>query len=103
MPYRGDVFSVLADATYAMDDRTDFQAAYSFSWADYGQHNFADGLPLGMRYEQHTLTAGVTRRLGKNISAKLQYGFYNFADPGGGGANNYTAHAVFGVLAVRIP
>jgi len=101
--YRGDRFSTLASATYALNEKTDLRTTYSYSRADYGQHNFADGLPLGIRYQQHALTAGLSRQISKNISAKLQYGFYLYDEPSSGGANNYTAHAVFGTLVMRLP
>src|SRR5206468_1589757 len=55
VPYRGDLFSTLASATYALNDKTDLRASYSFSWADYSQDNFPDGLPLGIYYQQHAL------------------------------------------------
>jgi len=103
VPYRGDLFSTLASATYTLNDKTDLRASYSFSWADYGQDNFADGLPLGIYYQQHALTAGVARRISKNVSAKLLYGFYYYDEPCSGRSNNYTAHAVFATLVVRIP
>ncbi len=103
VPYRGDRISVLTSGNYALNRDTDLQAGYSFSWADYGQNNYVNGLPLGVNYQQHALTTGVTRRFGKNISGKLQYGFFYYDDPGSGGANNYTAHAVFFTLTVRLP
>ncbi len=103
VPYRGDRFSVLASGNYALNPDTDLQAGYAFSCADYGQNNYDDGLPLGVNYSQHSLTAGVARRYGKQIALKLQYGFYYYDDPGSGGANNYIAHAIFTTLTMRLP
>ncbi len=102
-PYRGDLYSTLVSASYVVSQATDLHAAYSFSWAGYEQHNFTEGLPVGMRYEQHGLTVGLSRRLTRNISTRLRYGFYHYDEPASGGANNYTAHAVFGTLNVRMP
>jgi hypothetical protein len=53
VPYRGDIYSIMANATYALNEKTDLNASYSFSRADFGQDNFADGLPVGIRYQQH--------------------------------------------------
>jgi mono/diheme cytochrome c family protein len=103
VPYRGDVFSVLASANYAVSQNTDLTATYSFSWADYAQNNYTEGPPVGLHYQQHGLTAGISRRLTANISTRLQYGFYYYEEPSSGGANNYTAHAVLATLVVRMP
>ena len=81
---------------------TDFQATYGFSQANYAQDNFAEELPVGMKYTRHALTGAVTRRVAKFLSARLQYGFYNYDEPSSGGANNYTAHAVFGTLVFHL-
>lgn len=101
VPYRGDTYTVLADGAYVLSQTTDLFAGYSFSEANYGQNNFAAGLPLGIQYQQHSAQVGLTRRLGKNISAKLQYRFDYYDEPSSGGANNYRANSVFGVLTFR--
>jgi hypothetical protein len=103
VPYRGDVYSVLTGATYALDAETEFQATYSFSRADYTQENQAAGLPLGVAYEMHGLEAGLTRRLGKNVVTQLKYGFYRSDDASNGGANSYTAHALMASLTLTLP
>ena len=102
-PYRGDLFSVVFSASYAFSTNTSVQAAHSFSWADYTQKNFADGLPVGMRYQQNGLTVDLVRRLGANFSTKLQYGFYNYNEPTAGGAYQYNANAIFATLVMRWP
>ncbi len=103
VPYRGDVYSVLGSATYALSPSTDVQATYSFSRADYRQNNPAAGLPLGIDYRLHGLEAGLTRRFGKNITTQLKYGFYRNNDASSAGANNYTAHALIASLSLRLP
>jgi hypothetical protein len=102
-PYRGDIYSVFASGTYIFTQNTDLFANYSFSDANYGQNNFADGLPVGMKYQQHGIQGGIAHRFGKNATVKLQYGYYYYSEPGSGGANNYTANAIFGVFTFRIP
>jgi hypothetical protein len=103
VPYRGDVYSVIGSGTYALSPTTDVQVTYSFSRADYTQNNEADGLPLGIEYRLHGLEAGLTRRLGKNITTHLGYGFYRNVDGSSAGANSYAAHALIASLTLRLP
>jgi hypothetical protein len=99
VPYRGDVYTALADATYVLSQNTDLFAGYFFSSADYSQNDFSKGLPLGIEYQRHSAQVGLSRRFGKNVSAKLQYRFDFYNEPSSGGANNYLAHSVFGTLS----
>jgi hypothetical protein len=103
VPYEGNVYSILSSGNYVLNTRTDLHASYAFSRADYEQHNDAVGLPLGIRYDRHGLTAGITRRLTKNLSGTVQYGFFRYREPTAGGANDYTARAVFASLNLKIP
>ena len=102
-PFRGDIYSLLTSANYALNPKTDLRATYSFSAADYGQDNFDDGLPLGITYRQHSIRAGLTRRVNKRLTTTLQYGLYRYNEPGGGRFNNYTAHAIFGTISYAWP
>ena len=67
VPYRGDTYSVMTSANYLMNPLTAWQISYSFSQANYGQNNIADGLPLGLDYTRHSATIGVTRKLTRNV------------------------------------
>jgi hypothetical protein len=102
-PYRGDIVSVLANSTFAVTKRTDLTGNYSFSRARFGQHNAAGGLPLGIDYDLHGVQFGVMHRLNTNITAGVQYGFFQYDEPTAHGFNDYTAHMVFATLAVRLP
>ncbi len=102
-PYRGDVYSALGTAAWAIDRATDLLLTYSFSKADFSQDNFAGGLPLGIRYQQHALRAGLTRRLSKSLATRLQYGFSYYDEPSSGGVNNYRAHSILAMLTYKIP
>jgi hypothetical protein len=97
-PYQGDIYTVLADGTYALSQNTDLFAGYSFSEANYGQDNFAAGLPLGIEYQRNSVSVGVTRHFGPHVSTKLQYRYDYYAEPSSGGADNYRAQSIFGVL-----
>jgi hypothetical protein len=103
VPYEGDVYSVIASATYVLSDKTDLDTSYSFSRADYRQNNAVNGLPLGITYDWHSLMAGVRREISKNMTARLQYGFFRYAELTSGNAANYDAHAIFATLLVRLP
>jgi hypothetical protein len=103
VPYAGNIYSVLATGSYALGDRTTLIVAYGFSMADFGQADFQDGLPLGLTYHQHTLEAGLKRRLTKNATLGLQYRFYLYNEPSTGGLNNFQAHGVFATLTCRFP
>jgi hypothetical protein len=102
-PYRGDTYSALGTAAWVLNRSSDLLFTYSFSKADFSQDNFATGLPLGIRYQLHALRVDFTRRLGKSLVAKLQYGFSYYDDPSSGGADNYRAHSILALLSCRLP
>ena len=101
-PYRGDIYSLLASATYMVSTNTDLTASYTFSRADYAQNNFAGGLPLGIEYDWHVVQAGIARRF-RRAALNLQYAFYQYTEPTTGSFNDYTAHAVFTTLTLYLP
>ncbi len=103
VPYQGNVYTVLADGTWVLNQNTDLYVGYLFSEADYGQDNFAAGLPLGVQYQRHSAQFRWVRRLGKNLSTQLQYRFDYFDEPSSGGAVNYRANSIFGLLTYRFP
>ena len=102
-PYRGDTWSVVASSTFVLSERTDLTGSYSFSRSRFGQHNAADGLPLGIDYDLHGVQLGLTHRVNANISTGVQYGFFKYNEPTAGGFNDYTAHLIFGTFTVRLP
>jgi len=101
--YRGDIYSVVASGSYVLNNTTDLFASYAFSKADYGQSARPFFLPLGIQYQQHAARAGLARRFGKNVTTKLQYGYYYYDEPSSGGAIHYAAHSVFGTITLRLP
>jgi hypothetical protein len=100
-PYRGNVYSLLASATYVLNQATDLRASYSFSRADYGQNNVGDGLPLGLDFTRHGVVFGVTRKMTSYLTTNLRYAFYQYSEPSTGGLNDYTAHGVFATFVVK--
>jgi hypothetical protein len=101
VPYRGDIYTAFASGTCILNRTTDLFGSYAFSEANYGQNDFASGLPLGIQYLRHSVQVGLARRFSRNISAKLQYRFDYYDEPSSWGANNYRAHSVFGVFTFQ--
>jgi hypothetical protein len=103
VPYKGNVYNVMASMNYALDENTSLQTAYLFSKSEYGENNISDGLPLGLDYTRHGLSVGLTRKINRSLTANWRYAFYQYWEPTSGGANNYTAHGVFATLVMRWP
>jgi hypothetical protein len=104
-PYKGDVYSALVSGSYILNDTTDLSLNYSFSRADYANDSTktTSPPPLGIRYEQHAIQAALSRRLNKNVTTRLQYGYYHYDEPTLAGVNDYNAHSIFAILTCRLP
>jgi len=100
--YEGDVYSTISSATFIVNPKTDLTATYTYSWADYGQSNWGAGQPMGLAYDWHAVSAGITRRFKKNITTNLQYRFYQYDEENMGGGNNYTAHGVLASMTIAM-
>jgi len=100
-PYTGDLWSAQANATYALNNRTDLIVNYLYSEARYGQHNAAGGLPLGIDFDRHGVQAGLVRRFSKFVTGRLQYGYFAYSEPSSGHLLDYNAHQVLAVLNVQ--
>ena len=57
--YRGNVYTVVGTAGYALDKKTDVNAEYTYSRSDNFTDNSAAGLPLGLDYQRHGLLVGL--------------------------------------------
>lgn len=99
--YDGNVLTLLFHGSYQLDDKTQFRAGYAFSRADYGQGNAIDGLPLGLDYTWHRVTAGLSRRFHDNVTGSLQYAYHFYDEPSAGGFNDYRAHGIFATLTIH--
>ena len=101
-PYKGGVYSVLANGTYIFSQATDLSLTYSVSLADYSQKDdTAIPPPLGIQYRQHALQASLSHRFNKNLSTRLRYAFYLYDEPTLADVNNYRAHSIFATLTYR--
>jgi hypothetical protein len=103
VPYRGEVGTVYSSATIVLNERTDLSAAYAYSMADYGHGNAANGIPAGIEFTRHAVTAGLRRQLSERVTVTLRYAFYQYGEPGTGRVNDYTAHGVFSTVNVSWP
>jgi hypothetical protein len=99
--YRGNVYTVMGTTGYALDNQTDFTVEYSYSRSDNFTDNSAAGLPLGLNFQRHAVQAGISRKIGKNVIARLRYGFYSYDESSTGGINDYTAHLTSASCTVR--
>jgi hypothetical protein len=102
VPYSGNVYTVIAMASYALNSKTVLLATYNFSRADYGQNNTA-GVPLGIDFTRHQLLVSLTRQFNSRVSASLRYGFSQYSEPSSSNLNNFTAHGIFATLDYRWP
>ena len=99
--YRGNVYTIMGTTGYALDNKTDLTLEYSYSRSDNFTDNSSAGLPLGLDFQRHALLAGLSRKISKNVVARLRYGFYEYNEPSSGGSNNYTAHLANASCTVR--
>jgi hypothetical protein len=102
-PYEGNIYTAMLNGTLALNDKTDLVAGYSFSTADFAQHDLAGGLPLGTHYHQQAIEAAVKRHIGKGKTLGLQYRYYRYSDSATGDASTFQAQAVFATLSWRLP
>ena len=103
VPYRGDIYTVNAIATYAFNTNTSVQAAYNFSCANYGENNDAAGIPLGLDYTRHDLNVSLMRKINARCSVSLRYTFSQYTEPSSGNLNDFVAHGVFAVATFKWP
>jgi hypothetical protein len=103
VPYKGGVYMVNGSANYALNQKTDLSASYSFAQADFGQNNGVAGVPLGMDYTRHSATIALVEHFSGKLSGALRYTFYTYREPSSGGLTDYTAQGIFATLTFRGP
>jgi opacity protein-like surface antigen len=99
--YSGPIYSILFNGKYLLGPKTDLVAGYSFSAADFSQDHHDTGLALGIRYQQHTVHAGINRRLTPNKTLGLQYRYYRYDEQGNEALRDFEAHGVFATFSAR--
>jgi len=86
---------------FVLNEKTDLNLGYFFYQADNYQDNSAFGLPLGAAAEEHGITAGLVRRISKNLRLTLKYAYYHYEDGTFGGNQDYYAHMLYSSLRYR--
>ncbi|HXS68947.1 MAG TPA: c-type cytochrome domain-containing protein [Candidatus Polarisedimenticolia bacterium] len=107
-PYRGDTYSADTSATFVLSQTMDLYVGWVFSEANFGQDKArllapTGTVPVDIRYQEHSIQAGLTRRFSKNLAGRLQYSFDYYREPSSGDANDFRAHTVFATLNLRLP
>lgn len=98
-PYKGYIYTLTTSAGYALGKTLNLSATYTFSEANYGENNAANGVPLGLNYNRHNLIFGVSKKINAHFSAALRYVFSSYTEPGTGGFNDYHSQGGFATLA----
>jgi hypothetical protein len=101
LDFKNDYWTAGAAAGFALDQKTDLRAEYSYYRADNYDNNALVALPYGMGATEHTVSASISRQITKNVRLKVQYSYFNYTDQTSGGHNNYEAHSIFSSLQFR--
>jgi hypothetical protein len=101
LPARNNYWNASAMLGFALDEKTDLQAQYSYYRADNYVDNSAFSVPYGAGAEEHGVTASLSRQITKQLRWTLRYGFFNHHDQTSGGHNDFEAHIVSSSLHFR--
>jgi hypothetical protein len=101
LDFKNDYWTVSGGAGYALDQKTDLHAEYTYYRADNYVNNALVAVPYGLGATEHTVSASVSRQIAKNVRLKLQYSYFHYTDELSGGHNNYEAHALYSSLQFR--
>jgi hypothetical protein len=111
--YHGNVYTIIATAGYAIDNKTDLTVEYSISKTDNSQNNGSDntpkagysntdyGLPLGLDNEIQAVSVGIARRFTENITGRLRNGFYTYRESSNGHKDDYSAYLASASCSLR--
>ena len=89
---QNNYWAVNFSSTFVVDDRTDLVVGYLYYRADNYEDNSAVGVPYGAGAEEHSVSAGISRRIRHNIRLFLRYAYSHYADETFGGNQDYHAH-----------
>jgi hypothetical protein len=100
-----DYLTATLTAGYALDDKTDITASYSYYYADnYSLPRSAAGVPAmgyGTSIEENVFSVSVNRAITPSMLLSLGYGYYTGNDSTSGGYNDYSAHIFSTGLQIR--
>lgn len=99
---KNDYYTASATVGYALTDKTDVSASYSFYRAEnYDPSIFAVGLPFNASLEEHMVGGSVVHRFNRRMQLTARYAFITSHDETSGGNNDFDAHLVSSALRFR--
>jgi hypothetical protein len=98
---KNNYLTLNANAGFVLDDKTDLNLGYFYYVSDNYRGNPEFTLPLGTSSEEHSITAGIVRRISQSVRLNLRYGYAHFNDDSVGGNDSYEAHLVYSSLQYR--
>ena len=101
-----DYLTLSVTAGYAIDDKTDVTATYSYYYADnYAlPRNVTTGVPAmgyGTSIEENVFSVSLNRQITPAMLWSLGYGYYTGTDSTSGGNNDFSAHMFSTGLQIR--
>ncbi|MCX6966672.1 MAG: hypothetical protein NTZ46_02650, partial [Verrucomicrobia bacterium] len=93
--------TVGAGAGYALDDKTDIRADYTYYKADNYKDTSRLAQPYGVGASEHTATLGVTRQIRRNVTVNVKGGYFQYVDQTSGYHNNFSGTLLFTSMQVR--
>lgn len=100
-----DYITLSLSAGYAIDDKTDLCASYSYYYADnYALPTDPKGVAsmgYGTSIEEHVFSVTLNRQITQSMRWSLGYGYYTGNDDTSGGYNDFSAHMVSTGLQFR--
>lgn len=94
-------WTVNASSSFVVNDRTDLNLGLYYYRANDYQNNAVYGVPFGAGAREYGITAGIVRRISKNMRLTLKYGYSDYHDVAYGGFNDYQAHLISSSLQYR--
>jgi hypothetical protein len=99
---KNDYYTVGATVGFALTDKTDVSASYTFYRAEnYDPSIFAEGLPFNASLEEHMVGGAVVHRFNRRMQLTTRYAFITAHDETSGGNNDFDAHLLSTALRFR--
>ena len=99
---KNDYYTASASVGFALTEKTDLGAGYSFYRANnYDPSIFDVGLPFNASLEEHMVSGSVVHKFTRRVQLAVRYGFITSHDETSGGNNDFDAHLVSSTLRYR--
>ena len=98
---QNNYWTVNFNSDFVLSDKTDLNIGYFYYRAADSQNQIVGGLPLGTDADEHSVTATLVHRIGRNLRLNLKYAFTHYEDSASAGNFNYDAHVIFASLQYR--